>query len=644
MLWSVGIKTTLQVINQNWVKTNGQRNLPLKSLMIKYTTGDSQLDILQTIAKICPTLEEVYICSDGASDDGGINPELTWFLPTSQKGDFEKDSKLMDMWREDLMGYDRKYENNTSVDRLFDTLNKFKNLKVYEGQLEVILPPKVEVLDIYSRYKSEYQQERQTHQHDILRRPARLFNGMEERFRHPNSIVWTSLQNFKGDIKARNARDLSSFRLTCKRIHEICKLKNIHLYLVDLREMRKWLHTAPIEAENSINRLRIHLPGNDSSGVVNWSAFTTLLSNLPNLVELIISRSVFCRDTYSCRYSPEGQQFKAFKLPRYSILPNLRSLAITVTCNYCASENPLSILPATTKLEHLKIRLVSPEELEKDDDVDYTPSKAFKEIIDIWCENNIHNERRNQLKSLYLQYLPFKSDRLKLGWRDTIKEIFKSLPMLEDLRTTQYNPNVQYLHYGMKIMAEKSGNVWNFKVKKFKDVDAEGHEDQSVEEVLTEIGTCGTLKYLDLIILVETGSIGLLNPVATCDETLRSFLKGRPDSDFPQTEYKETNDHADEIDEALIALIEIFRNHFPSLEKGSFWEHGTENDPRAWSKWNWKLKFNQETGKIQPVIEEFPWILPKEFVACREGLRSPRLSDGRELSDNSDTDPDSDED
>ncbi|WWC94941.1 hypothetical protein V866_001793 [Kwoniella sp. B9012] len=417
-------------------------------------------------------------------------------------------------------------------------------------------------------------------------------------------------QNFRGDIRSSSAKDLLAFRSTCKRIRDVRGLESIHVYIKDRMKCKYWLNESSLEVEKAVSRLRYHpqRPGSDITSA--WTAFSTLLHNFSCLKELLMDESFSCSHTY---YDYDLSQLKkAPRLPRYPILTNLKSLSISIDCLACSIIIPHMILPAAKQLEHLKVRLVAPEEYTSDT-VDYSPSESFKKIIDTWCKDDEGGSRRNQLKTLYLKYPPLRSDRIKSGWTGTIKEAYRSLPNLEDFRTTQYYKNEDMLAAGITVKGLEAGQ----------------DEYQSFEDVVKEIcpeSSPTHLKYFDPIILIELDYIRPMNKVATLTQTRRSWLKGRLDNDpiaikedeAEQAGYKVNFQHA------AAAIATTLVKYFPTLEGGALWERGSENHELDWLQWNWT-----RSGK-EVIIEEYPWILPPEFVGSREGRRTPKLPSGED--------------
>ncbi|WWD03711.1 hypothetical protein V865_001767 [Kwoniella europaea PYCC6329] len=431
-------------------------------------------------------------------------------------------------------------------------------------------------------------------------------------------------QNFRGDIRSSSAKDLLAFRSTCKRIRDICELENIHLYIQDWMKCRYWLNTSSLEVEKAVSRLRYHPQSSGSDILSAWTSFSTLLHNFSSLKELLMDESFSCSHTY---YDYDSSQLeKSPRLPRYPILTNLKSLSISIDCPACSIIIPHMILPAAKQLEHLKVRLVAPEEYTSDT-VDYSPSESFKKIIDTWCKDDGSGSRRNQLKTLYLKYPPLRSDRIKSGWTGTIKEAVKSLPHLEDFRSTQYYKNEDMLAAGITVRGRKNEKGdWYFRVKK-PVVDAGQDEYQSFEDVVKEIcpeSTPTHLKYLDLIILIELDDIRLMNRVATLTQTRRSWLKGRPNKDLVAIKEDQAEQAEYEVNfrHAAAAIATTLLKYFPTLGGGALWERGSETNELDWLQWNWTRSGNKV------IIENCPWVLPPEFVGSREGRRTPKLPSG----------------
>ncbi|WWC91758.1 uncharacterized protein L201_006705 [Kwoniella dendrophila CBS 6074] len=243
--------------------------------------------------------------------------------------------------------------------------------------------------------------------------------------------------NFPMSINSSKNQDQLHLRATCRRIRQLCPLKNLTLVIRDWRKTRKWIFNLEgtkdpitISILKAVRRLVIDCDSKESLASLStipmpiitttnayvksvWIALTQFLSICTGLEELFILK------TPLCVHGQLDSEPRKLRMPIFDFLPQLKSIAFEMQCKECSNYLPRMFIPAAPKIAHLKT------------------TKGFKiftsmpRLAKLWSRR--HKKEKFPLKTLYVSvYGEGKPEQ-------ELYDFSRSCPVLEDLSITSYD-------------------------------------------------------------------------------------------------------------------------------------------------------------------------------------------------------------
>ncbi|WRT70161.1 uncharacterized protein IL334_007155 [Kwoniella shivajii] len=423
-------------------------------------------------------------------------------------------------------------------------------------------------------------------------------------------------ENFRSEISHKAARDLLSFRSTCKRVNGVCRLEGLHLRITKWQKMSRWMSNAPREVEQAIRRIHICLPVSDSARFSSFFGLTTFLHRFDNLEELIIHGCLSCSHMYG--YSQDPSSANKLRLPEYSFLSNLKSLSVDVICPFCSQDIPKLLVPPAPRMKHLKISLagcqieVPPNGLFGTGSPISITSDAitcFQEILEEWSKKN--NGSRLDLRTLQLRYPPRPEDGTEDGLGCMIQKVFEFLPNLEEFGITRFDGEQEDLVAGFIIVGRQK-STWQFQMK---DLEIDGDSPSSIHELISTLHPPPSLKRFDPVIVFKTHLTQPYYRSVSSFQTRSDFYSHRKSS--MKSHRQSSLVYENSLKEGMTAAAKALLEMIPSLERGSFWEQGTEWSKKDWNLWEWE-NVTDVTGISRPFIADVPIRMSKDFVSCQD--------------------------
>ncbi|WWC64516.1 uncharacterized protein I303_107126 [Kwoniella dejecticola CBS 10117] len=164
--------------------------------------------------------------------------------------------------------------------------------------------------------------------------------------------------NFRSDINPDVHRDYAALRSTCRRMKDLCTLRDLHVRIKSKADLER-LHNAPQQVLGSIKRMSVKIPHTplpypiNSETILNqvreaenqtFCSLVQLLYRLPQLEELIIEDLQVCH----CH-------IHHLSLPPHDFPVKLKSIAFEIGCKDCATHLERAIIPFVREIRYLKM-------------------------------------------------------------------------------------------------------------------------------------------------------------------------------------------------------------------------------------------------------------------------------------------------
>ncbi|WVW86238.1 hypothetical protein I302_108280 [Kwoniella bestiolae CBS 10118] len=401
--------------------------------------------------------------------------------------------------------------------------------------------------------------------------------------------------------------------------------KGLHVNAQQGTRIAKWMTGAPREVEQGVRRLRIGVPflsGSDQLSI--FSTLTLFLHRIDNLEELIINSdsNQSCHHLHGYTTSPH-QLPGGLRIPLFPFIPKLKSLSVQVVCPTCAEQIPNILVPAAPMIQHLKMTvygLPKPPPLGQFADSDSwddspDPSTIIKDMAEAWCNNN--KKDTMGLKTLYLRYWPKPGEITCNRFLSTIRDVSKILPSLEELAVAEFGYR-ETLRSGIGIRGKCADRTWSFECDAQSTEDDEPHF-SSLEDTLSSLCLSSNLKVFDPVFVIVLDSKRPTMPIATRNQIRSSYEANRPAG--RQNFQGLVKSHEGNLREAISGAAQIIMDTVPSLERGHFWEKGTELSKKDWYRWTWRKVNCNGVSKVH--VEEVPEYMSSDFVSCKAAPTEP---------------------
>ncbi|KAK6909358.1 hypothetical protein I204_01352 [Kwoniella mangroviensis CBS 8886] len=223
-------------------------------------------------------------------------------------------------------------------------------------------------------------------------------------------------ENTKNEIGSDRSRDLRNFRTACRRIRDVCKLRNLHVIIRELKSTvprngkPRGIRGYEMLDKDAISRVCIllygYLPDQKYASSV-YDEMNAISHSLPNLKELVVDRVAKCHHQEE---KVEDKKSISGILSKYEgLFPNMVSLSIGISCADCANDLLLHIELRSPHLRHLRCHLQDQEFPEDAQAGDVTRSivQTFREPFDQWFQN--YRQDHLPLRNLCLRYAVFRA-------------------------------------------------------------------------------------------------------------------------------------------------------------------------------------------------------------------------------------------